>query len=117
MVITNGHHSQGVGSGSFKWDLRYETTNKRRLVYAINQLERLQRARKRGACTGTRERSGLKRSIVFCKGQSAIGTGAQDGSPPEEARTKTGYEVDPKPSKTGVLQNEATKSFVMSSRR
>jgi hypothetical protein len=46
MVITNGHHSQGVGPGSFKWDLRYETTNKRRLVYAINQLERLQRARK-----------------------------------------------------------------------
>jgi hypothetical protein len=53
--------------------LRYETAIERQLAYAINQLERMQRARKGEHVPAAGERSSISRSVEFCKG-SAIGT-------------------------------------------
>jgi hypothetical protein len=46
MVTINGHNRLGREDRLLKVDYRYETTIQRQLFYAINQLGRLQRARK-----------------------------------------------------------------------
>ena len=70
-------------------------------------------ARTRGARTGAGERSGFKRSIVFCRAECDRHWGRRMVRLQRKHAPRLGYEVDPKPSKTGVLRNEANKSFVM----
>jgi hypothetical protein len=57
------HHSLPLGNDLDRV-LRYETTIQRQLTYAIDQLERLQRARKGEKNTRAGERSGFKRSVA-----------------------------------------------------
>jgi hypothetical protein len=93
--------------------LRYEASIQRQMANAINQPERLQRGKQRGARAGAGERSGLKRSIVFCRAECdrnwGAGWFASRGSAHQDWVMRSTQSLR----KLAFYGNEANKSFVM----